>query len=80
MNALSLTARWVFPVAGPPVERGVVAIRDGRIEAVHPRGERTADLDLGNVALVPGFVNPHTHLDLSGARGVVPPTTADRFT
>ena len=80
MNAMSLTARWVFPVAGPPLERGVVAIRDGRIEAVLSHGERTADHDLGNVALVPGFVNPHTHLDLSGARGLVPPTAADRFT
>jgi aminodeoxyfutalosine deaminase len=37
-------------------------------------------VDLGNVALIPGLVNAHTHLDLSGARGLVPPTDPDHFT
>src|SRR5258708_11512091 len=70
----TLTARWVFPVAGPPLPRGTVTIGGDRILAVEPHGERTADLDLGNTALLPGFVNAHTHLDLSGLRGKVPPT------
>jgi aminodeoxyfutalosine deaminase len=72
--SLTLTARWVVPVVGPPLDRGVVTISDERILAVGPRGEQTADLDLGNAALLPGLVNAHTHLDLSGARGLVPPT------
>jgi len=63
------TARWIFPVASPPLERGTVTIRGDRIAAVEPHGQRTADVDLGNVGLMPGFVNAHTHLDLSGARG-----------
>ncbi|HMC65275.1 MAG TPA: amidohydrolase family protein, partial [Gemmataceae bacterium] len=71
---LSLAARWVFPVEGPPLERGIVVIAGDRIVAVEPRGTRTTDLDLGNVAILPGFVNAHTHLDLSGARGKCPPT------
>lgn len=70
----TLTARWILPVAGPPLERGTITIRDGRIAAVEPRGMRTADEDLGNAAIVPGFVNAHTHLDLSGARGLIAPT------
>ena len=69
-----LTARWIFPVAGPPLERGTVAIRGDRIVAVEPRGNRTPDIDLGNAALIPGLVNAHTHLDLSGLRGRTPPT------
>ena len=70
----SLTARWVFPVDVPPLERGVVTIAGDRIAAVEPHGTRTADYDLGNAAILPGLVNAHTHLDLSGARGRCPPT------
>jgi cytosine/adenosine deaminase-related metal-dependent hydrolase len=69
----TLTARWVFPVEGPPLEGGTVTIQGHRILAVESRGCRTADKDLGNAALLPGFVNAHTHLDLTGLRGRVPP-------
>jgi cytosine/adenosine deaminase-related metal-dependent hydrolase len=70
----SLTARWVFPADGPPVERGVVTVRGEQIVAVEPHGTRTADTDLGNAAILPGFVNAHTHLDLTGLRGKCPPS------
>jgi cytosine/adenosine deaminase-related metal-dependent hydrolase len=79
-DPITYTARVVFPVSAPPLAGGTVTVRGGRIEAVEPRGVRTVDVDLGNVALIPGLVNAHTHLDLSGARGHVPPTDADRFT
>ena len=68
-----LTARWVFPVAVPPLERGLVTIRGDKILAVEPHGTRTPDVDLGNSAIIPGLVNAHTHLDLSGLRNQVPP-------
>lgn len=74
------SARWVFPASSPPLEGGTVTVRGEKIEAVEPRGVRTADEDLGNVALIPGLVNAHTHLDLSGARGQVPPTDPNHFT
>lgn len=80
MSPHTLTARWVFPVAGPPLSRGTVSIQRSRVVAVEPHGDRTADEDLGNVALIPGLVNAHTHLDLSGARGATPPTDARHFT
>lgn len=70
----TFTARWIFPVAALPLERGTVTINDDKIVAVEPFGTRTPDVDLGNAAIVPGFVNAHTHLDLSGARGQCPPT------
>jgi cytosine/adenosine deaminase-related metal-dependent hydrolase len=70
----TLTARWVFPVSGPPLECGTVSIRDDRIVAVEPHGQRQPDHDLGNTAVLPGLVNAHTHLDLTGLRGQVPPS------
>ena len=67
------TARCVFPVDRPPLERGTVTIREGRIVAVEPAGQRSANTDFGNAAILPGLVNTHTHLDLSGLRGQCPP-------
>ncbi len=74
------SARWVFPASGPPIENGRVAVCDGKIAFVGPPESRAADEHLGNVALIPGLVNAHTHLDLSGARGLVPPTDPEHFT
>jgi cytosine/adenosine deaminase-related metal-dependent hydrolase len=79
-DSRTFTARWVFPVSGPPLDHGTITIRGDTIEAVEPRGTRTPDEDLGNVAIIPGLVNAHTHLDLSGARGLIPPTDPDHFT
>jgi cytosine/adenosine deaminase-related metal-dependent hydrolase len=73
-DATTYTALWIFPVDGPPLERGCITVEGERIVAVAAHGTRTADTDLGNVAIVPGFVNAHTHLDLSGARRQCPPT------
>jgi aminodeoxyfutalosine deaminase len=69
----TLTARWIFPVSGPPLSNGLVTIDGERLASVDAHGSRHADLDLGNVAVLPGLVNAHTHLDLTGLRGLVPP-------
>ena len=79
-DSRTFTARWVFPASGVPLANGTITIRGEMIESVDPHGVRTPDEDLGNAAIVPGFVNPHTHLDLSGARGLIPPTDLDHFT
>lgn len=62
---LSLRARLVFPVAGPPLANGAVTIQGGRIVEVSPRSPAEVE-DLGNVAILPGLVNAHTHLEFSG--------------
>jgi cytosine/adenosine deaminase-related metal-dependent hydrolase len=80
MSFQSYTARWILTAAGSPVENGILVVRDDKIEAVEPKGTCKADVDLGNVALIPGLVNAHTHLDLSGARGLIPPTDPEHFT
>lgn len=73
-ESYTLSARWVFPVSGPPIPDGMVAITGERIAAVGPRGRQIADMDFGEAAILPGFVNAHTHLDLSELRGRCPPS------
>jgi aminodeoxyfutalosine deaminase len=70
----TLTARWVLPVSSPPVRNGTVTVGKDAIVSVDPPGTRAADVDFGNAAIIPGLVNAHTHLDLSGLRGKTPPT------
>jgi aminodeoxyfutalosine deaminase len=65
LKALTLGARYVFPVEGPPIADGRLTIESGRIGRVGPSDGTRADLDLGNAAILPGFVNAHTHLELS---------------
>lgn len=65
----TLRARWVFPIDQPPVPYGVVTICGEQIVEVGPAKRRSVDRDLGEVALLPGLVNAHTHLDLSDLRG-----------
>jgi cytosine/adenosine deaminase-related metal-dependent hydrolase len=60
-----LKARWVLPVEGPPIEEGVVVVEGDRIAAVGRESRGALVCDLGNVALVPGLVNTHTHLEFS---------------
>ena len=60
-----LKVRYVFPVAGTPVPEGVVTIDRDRIVSVG-RGGVGAVEDLGNVAILPGLINAHTHLEFSG--------------
>jgi cytosine/adenosine deaminase-related metal-dependent hydrolase len=74
LSTRTLRARWVFPVSAPPIPDGVVTIDGERILAVEPAGARTVDLDLGDAAILPGLVNAHTHLDLTGMRGLAPPS------
>jgi len=63
------TAGWVMINPEVWIQRGVVEIRDGRIEAVH-RGLRDARaIDHGPGVIMPALVNAHTHLSLSALRG-----------
>lgn len=73
-------AAWILPIDQPPIRDGVIEVGDGIIRSIQPdfRRPMPGSRDLGNVALLPGLVNAHTHLELSWLRGRVPP--ANRFT
>jgi len=72
MLARRLAARWVVPVAAPPIEGGAVLLgSDGRIEAIGPDAlvPRPAGVPgeaFPDAILIPGLVNAHTHLELTG--------------
>lgn len=67
MNSFTLRAGWLLPIDRPPIEGGYVAVTDGIITAVKASdpGESSVT-DLGDVVLLPGLVNAHTHLEFSG--------------
>jgi cytosine/adenosine deaminase-related metal-dependent hydrolase len=58
-----LSADWVLPIEGPPIEDGAVAIDDGRIAAVGTRDELGAGTHYDGAVLLPGFVNAHSHIE-----------------
>ncbi len=65
-------ARWVVPVATPPIADGTVITEDSRIVWVGARKfapPAGRDEELGDAILTPGLVNAHTHLDLTVLRG-----------
>jgi aminodeoxyfutalosine deaminase len=69
----TISSRWVFPVGQPPIAHGSVTIAGERIISIAALRSRPLVRDLGNVAIIPGLVNAHTHLDLTGLHGHTPP-------
>ncbi len=71
-----LSARWVLPMGAPPIRNGAVLLdADGRIAAVGPDAEVPSppgvpQSDWPSAVLLPGFVNAHTHLELTGFAGL----------
>jgi aminodeoxyfutalosine deaminase len=71
----TISARWVAPVSSPPIADGIVSYFDGRITYVGLSDGRRIDQRFEDAILLPGLVNAHTHLDLTGAKGLTPPQT-----
>jgi cytosine/adenosine deaminase-related metal-dependent hydrolase len=69
-----LTSKFVLPISSDPIENGAVAIEGTRISAVGTAENLAADMpdaeieDHGNAAILPGFVNCHSHLELTFLR------------
>jgi 5-methylthioadenosine/S-adenosylhomocysteine deaminase len=77
MSKRAYSAEWVIPINSPPIRDGAVVAQDARIifvgekHAAETRPE-FADAewrDFGGAAILPGFVNTHSHLELTVMRG-----------
>ena len=68
-------ARWVLPIGSPPIHHGWVCVDRGRVVALGKRSPTDVSRgdDLGDVAIMPGLVNAHTHLELSYLADAVGP-------
>lgn len=78
-------ASWILPMSSEAIEGGAVAVEGARIVGVGARAELTekfqsADTeDLGEAVITPGFVNCHSHLELTAMRGFLEPEEGDFF-
>jgi 5-methylthioadenosine/S-adenosylhomocysteine deaminase len=76
-------ARRVMPMASAPIENGAVAVQDSRIVGVGERDSLASKFpeasieDFGEAAILPGFVNAHSHLELTAMRGFLEPEEGD---
>src|SRR5437762_1971801 len=71
-------ASWVVPIEGEPIKDGWVMVDSGRIVALGRRAanDMTAGVELGDVAVMPGLVNAHTHFELSYLRDQILPASS----
>ena len=72
-----LLARYIIPVSSPHIENGAILVRDNKIEDIGEANALRAKYpgeearDFGIAALMPGFVDTHTHLEYSALRGLL---------
>jgi len=69
---MRLQARWLFPGDGSCLPNPVLTIRQGHIE--HIRSADTSPSGPGqNMAIIPGLINAHTHLEFSDLDAPIEP-------
>lgn len=67
MNRQLIRAKWLALMDREIIVDGAIAIEDGRVVEVgrFGQGSDVPTSDLGEVVLMPGLINAHTHLELS---------------
>ncbi len=89
MQPTIIRSKYLIDATGRVTEDAEIAVENGRIASVHrqsgdptptdsPDSPDSKVIDLGFTAILPGFVNAHTHLELTDAQALVQPQV--RFT
>ncbi|HVF29478.1 MAG TPA: amidohydrolase family protein [Pyrinomonadaceae bacterium] len=72
-----LAAEYVLPISSEPIRNGAVAIDADKIVATGTRDDLRSGFpdaevaDFGMAAILPGFVNCHSHLEVTSMRGAL---------
>ena len=80
-----LSAEYILPISGEPIEDGALAIENGKIAAVGKRSElvkkfpESAHENFGEAAILPGLVNAHSHLEITSMRGFLEDVEEDFY-
>ena len=74
-----LSANYIFPASSPPIKNGILILdNNGKVKDLIDPGSdagKSENIEVFNGILVPGFVNTHTHLELSHLKGKIPAGT-----
>lgn len=80
-----ISARYVLPVSAELIENGAVVIDENKIKAVGTIAEIREKFpenkieNFGEAAILPGFVNAHSHLEITAMRGYLDDVEADFY-
>jgi cytosine/adenosine deaminase-related metal-dependent hydrolase len=62
-------ADWICPVSSPPIANGTIAVEGGRLAAAGGGVHDENVIAFPGCAIIPGFVNAHSHIELTVLRG-----------
>ncbi len=80
-----LSDRYVLPISAEPIEDGAVAIEKDKIIAVGTRKELSKKFpeakqeDFAEAVVMPGFINAHSHLEITAMRGFLDEVEEDFY-
>lgn len=80
-----LSAAYVLPISAEPIADGAIAFEKDKIAAVGKCGEIIEKFpeakceNFGEAAILPGFVNAHSHLEITAMRGFLDEFDADFY-
>jgi aminodeoxyfutalosine deaminase len=70
-----IAARYVLPISAEPIENGAVAVENdkiisvGTIEEISKQFPEKKIENFGEAVVLPGFINAHSHLEITAMRG-----------
>ncbi|MFN2391666.1 MAG: amidohydrolase family protein [Pyrinomonadaceae bacterium] len=80
-----LSAEWLLPISSEPISGGAIAINETKIIAFGTKKELVKNFpsakhdNFGEAVILPGFVNAHSHLEITAMRGFLDDVEQDFY-